>query len=99
MPIPQEVREAMARAIYTIPKVYRNPDDHFKIIDAALSALEAAGWACVPKEATPEMCIAAQKSELRGGGLAFFKDVWTAMLTASNPKALSPQATATEGSE
>lgn len=44
---------------------------------AALHALDAAGWQCVPKEATPEMIIAG-KIEMSGDVAFGFKMMLTA---------------------
>lgn len=67
-----------------------------QVADAALSALEAAGWVCVPVVPTTAMLNAGNdniKYQIEEDperstqvGWPFASTVWTAMLTASNPK-------------
>lgn len=63
MSVPDDVREAMARAICA-KQLYASAwaninaasrENYRRAADAALSALKAAGWAVVPKKSTPEM--------------------------------------------
>lgn len=115
MPIPEEVREAMARAIYALAPMVESgeyvdgfkvsPDvtltwdeaievygdamgsDIYETLDAALSALEAAGWACVPVEPTEEMIAQAwikrtQMDEMPSPQKVF-AEMWRVMLSAS----------------
>lgn len=86
-------------------------ETHLPGMDAAISALEAAGWVCVPKEPTEGMLAAARDHDsstrdwydispdgCENLGLV----LWRAMLTASNPKEKpmgSPQAPASEDTD
>ena len=84
--VPEEVREAMATAISGAPFASSRA---LGKVDAALSALEAAGWVCVPVEASEEMDEAIQC--LTGGphycpncaSKMKSSQLWRAMLTAS----------------
>lgn len=65
-----------------------SPDSCRRIILAALRALDAAGWQCVPREATEEMLAAAGKAEVRCaaqnyGGSPSSDEYWSAMVTAA----------------
>jgi len=77
-------------------------ETHLPGMDAALSALEAAGWVCVPVEPTQQMLEAAASVWGEGYSIGYrhpiTKDfspalggptssqIYAAMLTASNPK-------------
>lgn len=85
-------------------------ETHLPGMDAALSALEAAGWVCVPRIPTEEMIDAGvdnnptvfTKAE-PGFARDVANDVYVAMVrTASNPKEkpmVSPQVEAEKGSD
>lgn len=80
-PIPEEVREAMARAIARVEHdsfqvggvgeglAELDPEAAFDCyvdhVDAALSALEAAGWVCVQDDAVRHFASAIEKHERR----------------------------------
>ena len=82
--LPNEVISIAADAYQ---RAFHNGANSRRRMRAALSALEAAGWVCVPVEATPEMCMAAIARPADNGiALDAWRGVWTAMLTASNPK-------------
>lgn len=106
--LPNEVREKALLEMKLAPWPLRNDNyadrDKYvgKIFDAALSALEAAGWVCVPVEPTQQMLEAAASVWGEGYSIGYrhpiTKDfspalggptssqIYAAMLTASNPK-------------
>lgn len=98
--LPNEVREGVKAAMRNQPNGWRIDED--TMLDAALSALEAAGWVCVPVEPTQQMLEAAASVWGEGYSIGYrhpiTKDfspalggptssqIYAAMLTASNPK-------------
>jgi hypothetical protein len=76
-----DLREAIARAICNAGQDSDAPGyDHWECwlgeANAALAAIEAAGWQCVPKEPTKEMYEA-------GWWQVGTNDIYRAMLTAA----------------
>ena len=112
--VPDEVREAMERAMWVrFTQDHHEPEsfltwdelpDHVRDMerirtDAALSALEAAGWVCVPKVPTQQMLEAAASVWKEGYSIGYrhpitrgfspalggpsSAEIYAAMLTAS----------------
>lgn len=76
-----DVREMVEVAIRD---ALAHPHNRGDLADAALAALDAAGWAVVPKEATEEMGFAGARQLVKSGApIAKSVRIWAAMCAAA----------------
>jgi hypothetical protein len=87
-----DLREAIARALDPAAWAYEDQDRHDMAVrreqsldhaDAALAAIEAAGWQCVPKEPTVEMCKVVDDMDWASPVDLLWSDGYKAMLAAA----------------